>query len=97
LDIPPGDTTNDAARTPLIDALLQLSRPPDRTPYVNLHESADWHPSQIPDAGGRAGFYGKSVQWPLVLWNTYKSDGVSPSAELGSLNARNLLSRMSRE
>ena len=39
-------------------------------------------------------FYGKSVQWPLVLWKTYKEDNVSPSAELGSLIARNLLSRM---
>lgn len=39
-------------------------------------------------------FYAKSVQWPLVLWKTYKADGISPSAELGSLIARNLLSRM---
>jgi hypothetical protein len=39
-------------------------------------------------------FYTKSVQWPLVLWKTYKSDNVSPSAELGALIARNLLSRM---
>lgn len=39
-------------------------------------------------------FYAKSVQWPLVLWKTYKEDGVVPSAELGSLIARNLLSRM---
>ena len=39
-------------------------------------------------------FYAKSVQWPLVLWRTYKADGISPSAELGSLIARNLLSRM---
>jgi hypothetical protein len=39
-------------------------------------------------------FYGKSVQWPLVLWKTYKADAISPSAELGSLIARNLLSRM---
>lgn len=39
-------------------------------------------------------FYTKSVQWPLVLWKTYRSDNVSPSAELGALIARNLLSRM---
>ena len=39
-------------------------------------------------------FYAKSVQWPLVLWKTYKEDGIAPSAELGSLIARNLLSRM---
>lgn len=39
-------------------------------------------------------FYAKSVQWPLVLWKTYKADGISPSVELGSLIARNLLSRM---
>ncbi len=39
-------------------------------------------------------FYAKSVQWPLILWKTYKEDGVAPSAELGSLIARNLLSRM---
>jgi hypothetical protein len=29
-----------------------------------------------------------------VLWKTYKADAISPSAELGSLIARNLLSRM---
>jgi hypothetical protein len=39
-------------------------------------------------------FYAKGVEWPLVLWKTYKADGVAPSAELGSLIARNLLSRM---
>jgi hypothetical protein len=39
-------------------------------------------------------FYGKSVHWPLVLWNTYKEDNVPPSAELGNLIGRNLLSRM---
>lgn len=39
-------------------------------------------------------FYAKSVQWPLVLWKTYKADGIAPSVELGSLIARNLLSRM---
>lgn len=39
-------------------------------------------------------FYGKSVHWPLVLWNTYKEDHVPPSAELGNLIGRNLLSRM---
>jgi hypothetical protein len=39
-------------------------------------------------------FYAKSVHWPLVLWNTYKEDHVPPSAELGSLIGRNLLSRM---
>ena len=39
-------------------------------------------------------FYAKSVQWPLVLWKTYKADGIAPSAELGNLIARNMLSRM---
>jgi hypothetical protein len=39
-------------------------------------------------------FYAKSVHWPLVLWNTYKEDNVPPSAELGTLIGRNLLSRM---
>ena len=39
-------------------------------------------------------FYAKSVQWPLVLWKTFKEDGVAPSPELGNLIARNLLSRM---
>jgi hypothetical protein len=39
-------------------------------------------------------FYAKSVRWPLVLWNTYKEDNVPPSAELGNLIGRNLLSRM---
>ncbi|MGD0358623.1 MAG: hypothetical protein ABSA73_13550 [Terracidiphilus sp.] len=39
-------------------------------------------------------FYAKSVHWPLVLWNTYKEDHVPPSAELGNLIGRNLLSRM---
>lgn len=32
--------------------------------------------------------------WPLVLWNTYKEDHVPPSAELGNLIGRNLMSRM---
>lgn len=39
-------------------------------------------------------FYARSVYWPLVMWNTYKEDNVPPSAELGSLIGRNLLSRM---
>jgi hypothetical protein len=39
-------------------------------------------------------FYAKSVHWPLVLWSTYKEDHVPPSAELGNLIGRNLLSRM---
>jgi hypothetical protein len=39
-------------------------------------------------------FYAKSVHWPLVLWNTYKEDNVPPSAELGNLIGRNVLSRM---
>lgn len=39
-------------------------------------------------------FYAKSVHWPLVMWNTYKEDNVPPSAELGNLIGRNLLSRM---
>ncbi len=39
-------------------------------------------------------FYGKSVLWPLILWNTFEQDGVPPSAELGNLIGRNLLSRM---
>jgi len=39
-------------------------------------------------------FYGKSVLWPLILWKTFKEDGVPPSAELGNLIGRNLLSRM---
>ena len=39
-------------------------------------------------------FYAKSVLWPLVLWKAYEEDGISPSAELGAVIARNLLSRM---
>lgn len=39
-------------------------------------------------------FYAKSVLWPLVLWETYKEDGVDESVELGNLIGRNLLSRM---
>jgi hypothetical protein len=39
-------------------------------------------------------FYGKSVFWPVFLWNTFEEDGLNPSVELGELIGRNLLSRM---
>lgn len=39
-------------------------------------------------------FSGKSVLWPVILWKTFKEDGLNPSLELGELIGRNLLSRM---
>jgi len=39
-------------------------------------------------------FYAKSVHWPVILKKTFEDDEVPPSAELGNLIGRNLLSRM---
>ncbi|MDR2407606.1 MAG: hypothetical protein LBE13_05800 [Bacteroidales bacterium] len=33
--------------------------------------------------------------WPLVMWKTYKNDGIDPSVEIGDLVTRNLYARMS--
>ena len=50
----PGDTRNDASLAPVVKMLLDLSHPPDQTPYVNLRQSGDWLLSQIPDVAGQA-------------------------------------------
>lgn len=39
-------------------------------------------------------FFGKSIRWPVILWKTFKEDGLNPSLELGEVIGRNLLSRM---
>jgi len=49
VEVRPGDPVNDAALEPLIAALLALSRPADRTPYVNLHRLNEWRIGQIAD------------------------------------------------
>jgi hypothetical protein len=54
VDVKPGDRVNDASLAPLIETLLRLSRPADRTPYVNLHQTDDWHTEQVPDVAGQA-------------------------------------------
>lgn len=54
VDIPPGDPTNDLSLEPLVTALCSMSRAPDLTPYVNLHQSGDWRISQIADVAGQA-------------------------------------------
>ena len=54
VDVPPGNPINDAALAPLVDALVALSHPADRTPYVNLRKKEDWTPAMIPDVGGQA-------------------------------------------
>jgi hypothetical protein len=50
----PGDPINDQVLAPLIELLLRLSRPVDRTPYVNLHQKADWRTEQIGTVAGQA-------------------------------------------
>lgn len=50
-----GDPRNDAALAPLVEALRNLSRPADLTPYVNLRQAADWRIDQISDVAGQAG------------------------------------------
>jgi hypothetical protein len=54
VDVRPDDPINDAALAPLVDALIRLSRPPDRTAYVDLQLGSDWRIEQIADVGGRA-------------------------------------------
>jgi hypothetical protein len=54
VDVRPGDPINDAAVAPLVDALLRLSQPPDRTAYVNLHQVGDWRIDQISGVGGQS-------------------------------------------
>jgi hypothetical protein len=54
VDILPGNPINDVALTPLVEALLRLSRAPDRTPYVNLALQRDWRTDEIADVGGQA-------------------------------------------
>lgn len=39
-------------------------------------------------------FYERSPFWPIVLWNSYKSDGTNMSRELGDIITRNLYTRM---
>jgi hypothetical protein len=59
VDVLPGDPINDSALSPLIDALSGLSKPPDHTPYVNLHQPADWRTDQIADVAGQASKIGE--------------------------------------
>lgn len=40
-------------------------------------------------------FYTKSTIWPLILWETFKADGVPPASLLGEIIGGNLASRMS--
>lgn len=54
VDVRPGDPINDGVLTPLINALLGLSRPADRTPYINLHQTQDWRTEQMVDVAGQA-------------------------------------------
>jgi len=39
-------------------------------------------------------FYERSPRWPIVLWDTFKKDGVNPSKELGDVITRNIYSRL---
>jgi hypothetical protein len=39
-------------------------------------------------------FYARSVEWPLILWKTFETDGAQPSEELGRVIYRNIQSRM---
>jgi len=54
VNVLPGDPVNDAALAPLVEALMELSRPAVRTPYVNLHHAEDWRRDQIADVAGQA-------------------------------------------
>jgi hypothetical protein len=40
-------------------------------------------------------FQNLNPYWPLIMWKTYKNDGVNPSMEIGDLLTRNLYARMS--
>lgn len=54
LHVMPEDPVNDAVLAPLVEGLLQLSRPLDQIPYVNLWQRDRWLPDQVRTVGGRA-------------------------------------------
>ncbi len=54
IEVAPSDCINDEVLAPLVEALVAISHPADRTPYVNLHRAEDWRIEQIPDVGGQA-------------------------------------------
>jgi hypothetical protein len=54
VNVEPGNPANDAALAPLVERLLELSRPPDQTPYVNLHQPGDWLIDHLADVRAQA-------------------------------------------